>query len=266
MLNGPQQKDLHNALMSAFPTRTALEKMLLFELDKHLEEIVSGANLSDSVFTLIRAALSQGWLEDLVFAAHDSNPGNTLLLNFFKKFYLKSDRSVDYTQLRDLLKTGNWKDADYETYLVMLKVVGCEKGDDYDKDLLNFPCTDLRTIDRLWVKYSNGRFGFSVQKKIYLEVGGKADGKFYEEAWKKFGHRVGWMKNDSWIGYDLVTYDTIAPKGHLPIHMAIPAIYISMCQWHPSMSLLSYFTNMLLFEGPGGRVTYLFSRIQTCKL
>jgi hypothetical protein len=53
------------------------------------------------------------------------------------------------------------------------------------KQLLNFPCTDLRTIDGLWVKYSNGHFGFSVQKEIYLSVGGKADGKYYSKAWEK---------------------------------------------------------------------------------
>jgi len=82
---------------------------------------------------------------------------------------------------------------------------------------LNFPCTDLRTIDRLWVKYSNGRFGFSVQKKIYLEVGGVLDGKFYAgKAFNKFGDRVGWKVKGSWISYTEVTFDTIAPVGHLP--------------------------------------------------
>ena len=130
---------------------------------------------------------------------------------------LSSECNVDYTRLRDLLKAGNWKDADYETYLVMLKVVGRESGDWIrDEELLNFPCTDLRTIDRLWVKYSNGRFGFSVQKKIYLEVGGKPDGKYYEEAWKKFGDRIGWRVKESWLSYTDVTFDTIAPLGHLP--------------------------------------------------
>lgn len=42
----------------------------------------------------------------------------------------------------------------------------------------NFPCQDLRNIDHLWVKYSEGRFGFSVQKKIYLDCGAKPDGKY----------------------------------------------------------------------------------------
>ena len=131
---------------------------------------------------------------------------------------LSSDRGVDYTQLRNFLQAGNWKEADHETYLVMLLVVG-RKKDDWirDKELLNFPCDELCRIDRLWVKYSNKRFGFSVQKKIYLELGGRPDGKFSKEAWEKFGERVGWRVEGRWISYDQVTFDTKAPEGHLPL-------------------------------------------------
>ncbi|MBR8840866.1 MAG: GUN4 domain-containing protein [Stigonema ocellatum SAG 48.90 = DSM 106950] len=127
---------------------------------------------------------------------------------------LSSEKGVDYTRLRDLLKARNWKEANYETYLVMLKVVGRKEGDWIrDSELLNFPCTDLRTIDSLWVQYSKGRFGFSVQKKIYLSVGGKPDGNYYE----KFGDRVGWRVKQSWLNWTQVTFDTTAPVGHLPV-------------------------------------------------
>jgi hypothetical protein len=130
---------------------------------------------------------------------------------------LSSEKGVDYTKLRDLLVAGKWKEADYETLLVMLQAVGREENDWIrEEELLNFPCTDLRTIDQLWVKYSNGRFGFSVQKKIYLSVGGKPDGKYYEEAWEKFGDRVGWRVKENWISYESVIFYTTAPEGHLP--------------------------------------------------
>ena len=167
---------------------------------------------------------------------------------------LSSDRNIDYTRLRDLLAAGNWFDADDETYLVMLRVVGREEGDWIrDDELLNFPCTDLRTIDRLWVKYSNGRFGFSVQKKIYLEVGGKPDGKYYEGAWEKFGDRVGWRR--WWIikwwssSYEEVTFDTSAPVGHLPNFAFVPG---------PSKF-------MRFHTGPRSHLV-IFSRIQACKV
>jgi hypothetical protein len=130
---------------------------------------------------------------------------------------LGSEKGVDYTRLRDLLKAGNWKDADYETYLVMLKAAGREEGDWIrTEELLKFPCTDLRTIDKLWIKHSNGQFGFSVQKQIYLSVGGIADGRYYKETWEKFGDKVGWRMSEEWITYDKVIFSTFTKKGHLP--------------------------------------------------
>jgi len=82
----------------------------------------------------------------------------------------------------------------------------------------NFPCADLRTIDQLWVKYSDGRFGFSVQKRIYQGLGGTRS--YDEKIWKAFGDKVGWRKDhwlDGWLYYKDITYDKKAPEGHLPI-------------------------------------------------
>ncbi|MCL6755506.1 GUN4 domain-containing protein [Nostoc sp. CCCryo 231-06] len=132
---------------------------------------------------------------------------------------LASERRIDYTRLRNLLAAKNWEEADEETYQVMIMPIGKKHGDYItSNELLNFSCTDLRTIDRLWVKYSSGHFGFSVQKEIYLSVGGKADGKYYKKAWEKFGNRVEWRMIDSWK-YDrneFIFDISLAPKGHLP--------------------------------------------------
>ncbi|MFS0515543.1 GUN4 domain-containing protein [Nostoc sp. UIC 10607] len=131
---------------------------------------------------------------------------------------LSSEKGVNYTQLRDLLAAGMWKEADKETLAVMLKASSREEEGWFDNESINiFPCTDLRTIDQLWVKYSNGRFGFSVQKKIYLSVGGKADGEYYKEAWEKFGDRVGWRVKENWIDYFDIDFNTSACEGHLPV-------------------------------------------------
>ena len=75
---------------------------------------------------------------------------------------LKSARGVDYTRLRDLLVAGKWKEADEETRKVMLKAARREKELYFDEESIeNFPCDDLRTIDQLWVKYSQGHLGAS---------------------------------------------------------------------------------------------------------
>ena len=127
---------------------------------------------------------------------------------------LASEKGIDYTKLRDLLREQRWKEADQETYTVMGKALN---NDWSSQALMNFPCKDLLTIDRLWVKYSNGKYGFSVQKEIYLQCGGVADGKYYEKAWRKFGDTVEWRMNSSWLYYSDLKFDGSGPEGHLPI-------------------------------------------------
>ncbi|WP_066381639.1 caspase, EACC1-associated type [Anabaena sp. CA = ATCC 33047] len=153
---------------------------------------------------------------------------------------LSSEKGVDYTRLRDLLKTGQWQEADQETLQVMLKVAGREKEGWLNvKSIENFPCTDLRTIDQLWVKYSSGRFGFSVQKRIWESVGGNPYADY--DTWCKFGDRVGWREEEEWLMYNDLTFNLKAPQGNIPA---------------------------LVRRGWKGRSWWssLFSRVETCKL
>jgi serine/threonine-protein kinase len=134
--------------------------------------------------------------------------------------HLESSVGKDYTKLRDLLKAGEWKQADEETTRVMLAVCGRQKeGWLKDENIDNFPCSDLRTIDQLWVKYSNGHFGFSVQKRIYQSLGGTR--QYDEKIWEAFGDRVGWRKQRKqgklWLYYKDITFALTAPQGHLPV-------------------------------------------------
>ena len=94
----------------------------------------------------------------------------------------------------------------------MLKAARREKEGYFDEESIeNFSCDDLRTIDQLWLKYSQGRFSFSVQKKIWLEVGGKFD----DETRFKFNYRVGWQKSRL-VDVEDLTFNKQAPVGHLP--------------------------------------------------
>ena len=76
-----------------------------------------------------------------------------------------------------------------------------------------FPSTDLHTIDQLWVKYSQERFGFSVQKQIWQDCGSPTE---KNEDWEKFGDCVGWRTNQEWLSYSNLTFALLAPQGHLP--------------------------------------------------
>ncbi|MBE9236573.1 GUN4 domain-containing protein [Anabaena aphanizomenioides LEGE 00250] len=149
---------------------------------------------------------------------------------------LKSAVGMSYTHLRDLLKAGKWKEADEETYRVMLAVAKREKKGWLDVNSINnFPCPDLRIIDQLWVKYSNGKFGFSVQKRIYHSYSGTRG--YNREIWEKFGDKVGWRKRGNWLYYNDITFDIKAPEGHLPLRF-----------------------------GEVVGVVRVFSRVETCKL
>jgi hypothetical protein len=136
-------------------------------------------------------------------------------LIIFDNAQLKSDVGMNYRKLRDYLAQGKWKEADEETIRVMLAVAKREKEGWLDEGSIdNFPCADLRTIDQLWVKYSGGKFGFSVQKRIYQGFGGTR--KYDREIWEKFGDKVGWRKGGDWLYYKDITFDKKAPEGHLP--------------------------------------------------
>ena len=137
-------------------------------------------------------------------------------LIIFDNAQLRSDVGMDYSKLRDLLKAGKWRAANKETERVMLAVAKREKEGYLNVNSIdNFPCEDLGTIDQLWVKYSDGKFGFSVQKRIYQRYGGTRE--YNAVIWEKFGHKVGWRQGGDWLYYSQITFDKEAPVGHLPI-------------------------------------------------
>ncbi len=139
-------------------------------------------------------------------------------VEFTEKIELKSEKGIDYTKLRDLLAAGKWKEADQQTTNVMLKVMGKTTWWSVEiSDIDNFPCDDLQTIDQLWVNYSNGKFGFSVQKKIYVDkLGGMKD--YNQEIWHEFCDQVGWRKGGNYVSYENLSFELsdITSIGHLP--------------------------------------------------
>ncbi|NEO84754.1 MAG: GUN4 domain-containing protein [Spirulina sp. SIO3F2] len=115
---------------------------------------------------------------------------------------------TDYRKLQRLLATQQFKAADQETWRLMLWVASRENEGWLRKlDIEQFPCRDLRTIDQLWLQHSNGRFGFSVQKRIYDEV---------RKSYILLANHVGWRVNGDWLEYEDCSFELRAPVGHLP--------------------------------------------------
>jgi hypothetical protein len=165
----------------------------------------------------------------------ESQPGISLI---------SKKSGVNYTRLRDLLAGGKWQEADQETNkaigILVTEVVraredgvGSRIARDSDYDI---PCEDLRTINQLWLHYSNGKFGFSVQKKIYESLGGTRN--WNDKVWREFKYRVGWRKGGRYLSYSDLTFNVeLAPKGHLPSlasHGNAPGV--NVYKWIPLLS------------------------------
>lgn len=152
---------------------------------------------------------------------------------------------TNYRRLQELLSAGQWKEADQETFAVMLKVAGREKeGWLRVEDIKKIPCIHLHIIDQLWVVYSNGHFGFSVQKRIWQSLGSaeKSDNK----TWCDFCDRVYWRVKyngqlvKSWVPYNHLVFDLNTTMGHLPA--ALPGKQYSLGRF------MLYFVFMLFAD------------------
>ncbi|NCR24921.1 MAG: peptidase C14 [Microcystis aeruginosa BS13-10] len=132
---------------------------------------------------------------------------------------ISSTTGVDYTTLRELLQQKKWKEADQKTSDLMLAAANRQQERYLDEESINkFACEDLRMLNQEWLKASGGKFGFSVQLRIYKQTG-NTPGSFDGETYKRFGDAVGWRKNGEWQDYykQLIWAPSMAPQGHLPI-------------------------------------------------
>ena len=136
-----------------------------------------------------------------------------------------------YGKLEEYLKNEQWKEADLETMEILIEIADSIESPnqlmkDRDvitwlelKDIDKIPDEALKTIDKLWVKYSKGHFGFSVQAKIWTEreCQGK-QGEFNFIIYQnKFAKSIGWYDGRKWINrYDNFDFSVDAKRGHLP--------------------------------------------------
>lgn len=163
---------------------------------------------------------------------------------------LPSAVEMNYLFLQKLLSAGQWEIADRLTERLMVEVARrvqarytsgeWERPSDRPKIKLiermsvnglpyvalecgaiaNLPCADLQTLDRLWLHHSQGKFGFSVQAKIWQQVGAQSGG-FSIKTYYAFGDRLGWRKHEKgyltvWHEKRGITFSLSAPDGHLP--------------------------------------------------
>lgn len=133
--------------------------------------------------------------------------------------WINALQSSRYDRLERLMDAGSWKKADQETYRLMIQTCGKDFEDSFgEKDLREFPSLDLKRIDELWIKKSAGRFGFSVQKRIWENCGSpEPDYEKNKETWDSFWEEVGWRPETGSFTYDQLKFSLIdSPDGELP--------------------------------------------------
>ncbi len=125
---------------------------------------------------------------------------------------LNSEKNIDYRELQQLLVEQKFQEADALTRVKLWELAGkaaIARKWVYFTEVEKFPTIDLNTIDLLWQVYSEGKFGYRIQRQMWLSVG-----KDYNKLWTK----LKWKAGNKWTKYPQeFIWDLTAPVGHLPL-------------------------------------------------
>ena len=127
-------------------------------------------------------------------------------------FQMPSSCGIDYADLQLALLREEFEEADRLTSCALRRLAGdqaVQRGYVYFSEVPPMEALDLTTIDRLWIAYSQGRFGFTVQARLLSALGGR-----YDRLWP----RIGWKKDGVWTRYPgSFQWSMDAPEGHMPL-------------------------------------------------
>eukprot|EP00793_Prasinoderma_coloniale_P001179 PRCOL_00006170-RA len=131
---------------------------------------------------------------------------------------LESDAGVDYSLLQKELKAGNWELADNEHRRLLCELAGEEAAERkwvYFTEIAAIPEKDMKMLDTLWLTYSKGRYGFSVQRKVW---------KACKCRWADFFKKIDWVQGEN-MAYrkwpEEFKWEADSAEGHLPLTNAL---------------------------------------------
>ena len=123
-----------------------------------------------------------------------------------------SARGIDYAPLQRQLILQNYEQADRLTSEILRQLAGAaavQRGYVYYSEVAAMPSADLDSLDRLWVCFSRGRFGFSVQGRMLNNLAGR---------WDRLWPRLAWKDGGRWTRYPgSFQWSIDAPEGHMPL-------------------------------------------------
>jgi hypothetical protein len=119
---------------------------------------------------------------------------------------------VDYSDIQTALMRQEFELADRLTLRKMCELAGpnaVQRKWLYFTEVNGFPSSDLQLLNQLWLIYSEGKFGFSKQREIWLGVG---------RNWEQFWPKIAWKEGNVWTRYPgEFMWSLDAPPGHLPL-------------------------------------------------
>jgi hypothetical protein len=122
--------------------------------------------------------------------------------------------------------------------------------------IAKLPCDLLHQIDQRWMAYSEGHFGFTVQRQRYLT---DAQGNAFE-----FSRQVDWtLSKVRLLGfyklYEFLNFSLTAPQGHLP------ARWFWQLSWRESWRIGGFGTGRGAAFGDANMLDALMVRLERCE-
>ena len=208
----PNKKNIEEFLKSFRMASERKRLGLLNVLEERVEDLISlGASLMSN-FDRDTRDWTPGLILQLIHKSDENFIENTLNCKDLSWFHAPSAVGFDYSPLQRYLLNQCYEDADRFTSSKLRELAGekaVKRGYVYFSEVESIPSVDLLTLDRLWVVYSRGKFGFTVQSKILDSLGGR-----YDKLWP----RIGWKKDGIWTRYPKAfDWSIEAPNGHMPL-------------------------------------------------
>ena len=208
-----QEKESIKEFLESFRMASERKRLgALAVLEERVEEIIELGTSLMSGFDADLCDWAPGFILQLIHKNDENFIKNNLSCEDLSWFTAPSKVGVDYSPLQRYLLNESYEDADRFTSSKLRELAGesaVNRGYVYFTEVESIPITDLSTLNKLWIVYSRGKFGFTVQAKILDSVGGR-----YDKLWT----RIGWKTDGVWTRYPKAfNWSIDAPNGHMPL-------------------------------------------------
>ncbi len=208
-----QKKESIKDFLESFRMASERKRLsLLIVLEERVDELLGLGSSLMSGFNKDLEDWTPGFILQLIHKTDKNFIKNNLDCEDLAWFTASSEVGFDYAPLQRYLLDESFENADRFTSAKLRELAGekaVKRGYVYFSEVESIPGIDLLTLNKLWVVYSRGKFGFTVQAKILASLGGR-----YDKLWP----RIGWKKDGIWTRYPKAfNWSIEAPNGHMPL-------------------------------------------------